>query len=182
MWSLLGTDKEHLVLSPFRDVFTPLINGLSFYTERFSKLFSVARASDLHSGFNIHVVMKAYFQDNCKHTFRGERYYSVMDTLGKRARWARIQAGLSQEALAALIDTTHTTIGNIEKDKHDSRMSLLFGIARETKVSLNWLLTGIGDAKEGGMDSLDLSGMTDQQRATIRAVVDSFKEQTSKAQ
>lgn len=56
-------------------------------------------------------------------------------TVGKRIRWSRKQAGLSQDALAALIGTTRQVIIKWEHDRHLPNASSRERLAQATEQS-----------------------------------------------
>lgn len=69
-----------------------------------------------------------------------------MDTLAKRLKSAREQAGLSQASLAKLIGTGQSTIGSIENGRNQGSGKLL-QIARALNVLPEWLETGRGQMR-----------------------------------
>jgi len=61
-------------------------------------------------------------------------------SIGTRVRQYREAKNWSQEDLAMRLDTTQTTISNIESDKNVPNSLLLNKIAKELEVDINELL------------------------------------------
>ena len=64
--------------------------------------------------------------------------------LKDRIRLAREQAGLSQRALAKVMEMNHASISILEAGKREPTPRTLKGIADATGVNLEWLKTGEG--------------------------------------
>jgi len=64
--------------------------------------------------------------------------------LKDRIRLAREQAGLSQRALAKMMEMNHASISILEAGKREPTPRTLKGIAEATGVNLEWLKTGEG--------------------------------------
>lgn len=62
-------------------------------------------------------------------------------SIGSRVRQYREAKNWSQEDLALRLDTTQTTISNIESDKNIPNSLLLSNIAKELEVDINDLLS-----------------------------------------
>lgn len=65
-------------------------------------------------------------------------------TLGSRLRQARIQKGLNQEQVAAIIGKTTTAYGHYERDRNEMSKDVAQKLAINLGISLEWLLTGSG--------------------------------------
>lgn len=65
--------------------------------------------------------------------------------LGGRLRIARERRGLTQEQLAAKVDTHQANISALES-RDSKKAELLFELAEALQVNPRWLLTGIGDS------------------------------------
>ncbi|WP_411811927.1 helix-turn-helix domain-containing protein [Chryseobacterium scophthalmum] len=63
-------------------------------------------------------------------------------SIGSKVRQYREAKNWSQEDLALRLDTTQTTISNIESDKNIPNSLLLSNIAKELEVDINDLLSG----------------------------------------
>ena len=64
-------------------------------------------------------------------------------TIGKKIKLARKSANLTQEKLAAKLNTTHSVISAYESGKTTISTLFLIEIAKITNQSLNWLLDKI---------------------------------------
>ena len=64
--------------------------------------------------------------------------------LADRIRESRVQAGLTQERLAALLETASGTVSRWERGESEPRGSTLQALANQLHVSPNWLRTGKG--------------------------------------
>lgn len=73
----------------------------------------------------------------------------VAETLGARIRAARLQAGMTQAALARAIGTTERNIVRWETSKNQPRTQSLVAIARATGVDLEELLPSDDDEEPG---------------------------------
>jgi transcriptional regulator with XRE-family HTH domain len=80
--------------------------------------------------------------------------------MGDRLRKARESAGyMSQEAFARAIDLSRATVSNYERGGVEHRMIVLKAWARETNVSLEWLMTGKAPQPTGGPGGGKLLGI-----------------------
>jgi transcriptional regulator with XRE-family HTH domain len=71
--------------------------------------------------------------------------------LSDRIRAARRNKGLSQAALASLLQVDRSAVGHWERgDGSAPSTSRLFALARVTKVCGEWLATGVGPMVAGG--------------------------------
>lgn len=67
-----------------------------------------------------------------------------MTGFGNRVRAARWERGLSQEALARIIDTSKNSVQNWERNSSSPRAESVVAIARALDVSADYLL-GLSD-------------------------------------
>ena len=72
-----------------------------------------------------------------------------MSSIGERLRTARIQRGLTQEALANLLDPplTQCTIAHIENGRSETSRHIIW-LALVLGLRIEWLLTGQGEMFE----------------------------------
>jgi len=70
-----------------------------------------------------------------------------MDTIAARIKFVRKSAGLSQEAFGKALGVSRGAVGNWELDKDIGKDNLL-AIAKEWRVSLDWLMNGKGEAPD----------------------------------
>lgn len=68
-------------------------------------------------------------------------YARWMD-IGARMKQARLLAGLSQQQAADALGKTKAAVSNFENDNNKPSVETLIAFAKETKVSLDWLLLG----------------------------------------
>ena len=66
----------------------------------------------------------------------------IMDTIGKRIKYARSKISMSQEVLAERVGLKQGTISDIERDKSNPSIDTLIRIRDVLDVSIDWLLTG----------------------------------------
>ena len=88
-------------------------------------------------------------------------YVQWMD-IGARMKQARLLAGLTQQQVADALDKTKAAVSNFENDNNKPSIETLIAFAKETKVSLDWLLLGV---QPGG-----------EYDARIRALPDALRE------
>ena len=67
---------------------------------------------------------------------------------GERLRELRKQMGISQEAMAELLNTSKTHYGNMERGKKGVSVDFLLEIAEAFHVSTDYLLTGKEKGRE----------------------------------
>lgn len=85
-------------------------------------------------------------QDMLAHATRGV-FNSIMDTIGKRIKHARLAAGLTQEQLAHSIGAAgQSTIGNYERDTNEPDLATIEAIASATGVDFSELVSGVNRA------------------------------------
>ena len=95
-----------------------------------------------------------------------------MVDFGNKLKTLRLQKGLTQEELAHQIGMTKSVISAYETGIRMPSHETLILLARIFKVSTDYLL---------GMDNksstcLDISGLTDSERAAVKALIKSMRE------
>lgn len=87
-----------------------------------------------------------------------EKKFKGIKTTGDRIKELRKAKGLTQEAFAKLVGLkTAINISRYENNKRKHNISILVNIAQRCNISLDWLITGIGDMnKQGGMIGLEV--------------------------
>ncbi len=73
---------------------------------------------------------------------------------GERLRELRKGKGLSQEAMAELLNTSKTHYGNMERGKKGVSIDFLLEIAETFHVSTDYLLTGKASGREHEIEQL----------------------------
>lgn len=63
-------------------------------------------------------------------------------TIGKRIRECRVEMGMTQEKLAALLYTKKSTISAYENDRIDIKVSILRDIAKALNTTPGYLVDG----------------------------------------
>lgn len=63
-----------------------------------------------------------------------------MSTLGERIKAARIKSGMTQEQLAAVLDTTKAAVSRYEAGKREPNLHQLCNIAKATKTTVSELV------------------------------------------
>lgn len=63
-----------------------------------------------------------------------------MSTLGERIKAARIKSGMTQEQLAAVLDTTKAAVSRYEAGKREPNLHQLCKIAKATKTTVSELV------------------------------------------
>ena len=86
--------------------------------------------------------------------------------LGPRIAALRREAGLSQAELAARLGVSASAMGMYEQGRREPAAELLVALARELKVSTDFLLTGraAAPAEAGALASMILSRITTADR------------------
>ena len=74
--------------------------------------------------------------------------------VGERLRELRKGKGLSQEAMAELLNTSKTHYGNMERGKKGVSVDFLLEIAEAFHVSTDYLLTGKENGREHEIEQL----------------------------
>jgi len=104
-----------------------------------------------------------------------------MGSIGDRVKIARLAMGWNQPELARETHISKQAISQIETGttKNPTPENLL-KIADATGFELRWLISGEGPQtrKDAALDKLDISELSSDSKAAIRAVMDSFKKQT----
>ena len=77
---------------------------------------------------------------NEKKSWRNLKNEIDRQTLGKRIKLARKESNLTQDKLAAKLNTTHSVISAYEAGKTNIPTLFIIEIAKITNKSLNWLL------------------------------------------
>ena len=94
-----------------------------------------------------------------------------MVDLGNRLKTLRLQKGLTQKELALQVGVTKSTISAYEKGERKPAYETLVLLARIFNVSTDYLL---GVNRNSGT-SLDLSGLTESQRAALGSLVKTMR-------
>lgn len=100
----------------------------------------------------------------------GERIESAMADRGMNAARLAVAAHLSRSAISQILN------GKTKAPKPEN----LFAIADALKYEARFLATGKGPARmeESSRDRIDISDLTPESKARLRAIVDAFKEPT----
>lgn len=69
-------------------------------------------------------------------------YVCWMD-LGARMKQARLQAGRTQQQVGDAVGKTKAAVSNFENSNNKPSIETLIAFARDTNVSLDWLLLGV---------------------------------------
>lgn len=88
--------------------------------------------------------------------------------LGEAIRSARMRKGLTQEALAELLDITPIHLKNMESSRRKPSVPLLFDLMRLLDFSVDALVF----PERGGEDVIHTSGLTDEELDAVRRLVD----------
>lgn len=77
---------------------------------------------------------------------------------GKRMKQRRLQLGISQQDLAAVLQTTQNQIWRYENEKNDPTGEVIVAIAQALDISADWLLGLTEDIKpfQGESDLTDM--------------------------
>lgn len=68
--------------------------------------------------------------------------YAWLMSLGERMRAARMQRGLKQADVAAMLSCTRGAVSQFETGNNQPSLETLIDFAKSTNVSLDWLLLG----------------------------------------
>jgi len=104
----------------------------------------------------------------------------VMGTIGDRVKIARLAMNWNQPDLAKETHISKQAISQIETGTtKNPKPENLLKIADATGFELRWLISGNGPqtSKDAALDRLDISELSTDSKAAIRAVMDSFKKQ-----
>lgn len=93
--------------------------------------------------------------------------------LGNAIRNARIESGLSQEALAEMVDITPTHMKHIESEHRKPSIEVLFNLSKILHLSLDNLLFEIKDNSAGFNYAVNL--LKDCSEREIRILIDIMK-------
>ena len=88
--------------------------------------------------------------------------------LGEAIRTARMRKGLTQEALAELLDITPIHLKNMESSRRKPSVPLLFEMMELLDFSVDALV--FPDRDSGG--SIHTAGLTDEEREAVERLVD----------
>lgn len=94
-----------------------------------------------------------------------------MVDFGQRLRTLRLQEALTQQQLAERLGLTKSVISAYETDLRLPSYDVLRKLSRIFKVSTDYLL-GVSSRNDS---TLDLSGLTNAQKAALRQLVDSMR-------
>ena len=95
-----------------------------------------------------------------------------MVDFGNRLKTLRLQKGLTQKELAQQVGLTKSVISAYETGIRMPSYATLILIARIFKVSTDYLL----GADTRSSTSIDISGLTDAERAAVKALIKSMRE------
>lgn len=105
----------------------------------------------------------------------------IRKTVGKMIHDARKRKGLTQEELAALIDSSNGHISEIERGLVDAGVSILTRICCSLDISLNELVQGqrLSNRIPMGMNE-KIKGLTDEQIELLSILIDGMIEQNNR--
>ena len=90
--------------------------------------------------------------------------------IGDRIKQLRTDAKMTQPELAATLEVTRSAVATYENNTRQPSFHILVRIAEIFHVSTDYLLLGSRD------DSLDVSGLTIEQKAILVNLIKNFKE------
>ena len=90
--------------------------------------------------------------------------------IGDRIKQLRTDAKMTQPELAAKLEVTRSAVATYENNTRQPSFHILVRIAEIFHVSTDYLLLGSRD------DSLDVSGLTIEQKAILVNLIKNFKE------
>lgn len=91
-----------------------------------------------------------------------------MRELGEAIRAARMRKGLTQEALAELLDITPIHLKNMESSRRKPSVPLLFALMELLDLSVDALV--FPERAQGGV--IHTVGLTDEERDAVQRLVD----------
>lgn len=91
-----------------------------------------------------------------------------MRELGEAIRAARMRKGLTQEALAELLDITPIHLKNMESSRRKPSVPLLFAMMELLDLSVDALV--FPERAQGG--AIHTGGLTDEERDAVQRLVD----------
>lgn len=97
--------------------------------------------------------------------------------VGRRIRQARIKIGLTQEALASLVNLTRTSIVNIEKGRQKILLHTLVEIATALQTPSVELLPPSASSSKLELDTL-LKGHSQQEKEWVKSAVGELKKES----
>lgn len=107
--------------------------------------------------------------------------FSLMGTIGERVKTARLAKGWNQPELAKAAHISKQAVSQIETGTtKNPKPENILKIADVTGYEIRWLISGEGPqtSKDAALDNLDISQLSSESKAAIRAVMDSFTQQT----
>ncbi len=102
--------------------------------------------------------------------------------IGTRIKDARVSNGISKSELAKLIGVSPQAVGQMESGAtKNPKPQHIFAIADVTGFEPRWIATGEGHKtrKDAALDSIDISDLSVESKAVIRAVASSFSQQAN---
>ncbi len=91
---------------------------------------------------------------------------NIIDTFGNRVKRLRMEAGLSQEAFAAILGVDRSAVSCYERDERQPQFNVLIHIASLCKVSVDYLL-GV----EKNYNVLNTDGLTIADIETLQYII-----------
>lgn len=106
-----------------------------------------------------------------------------MSKIGERVKYARMAIGWTQPELAKAAGITKQALSQIETGAtKNPRPENLLNISDATGYELRWLISGKTPMtrKDAALECLDISNLSGESKAAIRAVMDSLSQQIKK--
>lgn len=103
-----------------------------------------------------------------------------LNTFGKRLRFARSRAKMTQEQLADIVGTTHQYIGKMERDEAGNPdRGFIVEIAKTLEVAPGWLIYGHSELDHLSREAIDLAieyqKLTGRDKEIIKRFMDSIR-------
>lgn len=98
--------------------------------------------------------------------------------IGARIQKARIEAGLTQDKLGEMIDSTQKYVSRIETGNHKPYFSTIVAISRALHISIDSLVADYSDSNDDSTLQLilnDIKGMTPKQLDMLRDNIATIK-------
>lgn len=99
---------------------------------------------------------------------------NTLAQIGERIRLRRQEIGLSQEALAQMVDVTSQTISNAELGIKSIRAESIAQIAQALKVSTDYLLLGRVTEYDQNKISQKMAKLTSAQFSHLEVIIDHY--------